>query len=81
MSYLWNGEAREESDKIFAYERHVSPTEIHADMKNTLGDDCHSYSSIKNQAAEFKPGRTSIKDEPWSDHPWDVTADSQVDIV
>ena len=59
----------------------MSPQEIHDDMNGTLGDDCPSYATIKNWAAEFKRGRTSTKDEPRSGRPREVTNDSQIDHI
>src|SRR5688500_13819373 len=41
----------------------MSPTEIHADLQNTLGQSAPSYDVVKKWCREFKCGRQSCEDE------------------
>lgn len=39
----------------------LTPTDIHKDMQETLGDSAPSYAMVKKWCAEFKRGRTSVE--------------------
>ena len=53
----------------------MSAEEIHEDIDNTLGDDCHFYWTEQNWTAEFKRWRTVIEDEPSSGRPKEANTD------
>ncbi|XP_076068328.1 histone-lysine N-methyltransferase SETMAR-like [Oratosquilla oratoria] len=59
----------------------MSPSEVHKDMVQTLGDDSPSYATVKRWVAEFKRGRDSVKDEPKSGRPSAVTTPENIDHV
>ncbi|XP_076044748.1 histone-lysine N-methyltransferase SETMAR-like [Oratosquilla oratoria] len=58
----------------------MSPSEIHKDMVQTLGENSPS-STVKRWVAEFKRGRDSVKDEPKSGRPSTVTTSENIDHV
>lgn len=49
--------------------------------KKNLGDECPSFSAVKNWTAELKRRRTITENEPRSGRAKDVTTDLQVDAV
>jgi transposase len=59
----------------------LSGKDIFADMVKTLGDQCPSYATIKNWFAEFKRGRSDVKDEHRSGRPISVTTPGDIDSV
>jgi transposase len=46
-----------------------TPNEIHSKFIKVYGDSSPSFSTIKKWAAEFKCGRTSLKDDPREERP------------
>lgn len=59
----------------------LSGKEIFADMIETLGDQCPSYATIKNWVAEYKRGRSDVKDEHRPGRPISVTTPENIDSV
>lgn len=59
----------------------LSGKEIYADMLDTLKDHCPSYATVKNWVAEFKRGRTDVKDEHRVGRPVSVSTFENVDSV
>jgi len=59
----------------------LSPTQIHADMVSTLGDDAPSFSTVKKWAAEFKRGRESLEDDPRPGRPSTATIPENITRV
>jgi histone-lysine N-methyltransferase SETMAR len=54
--------------KLFVKEG-LTPNEIHPKFINVYGDSSPSFSTIKQWAAEFKRGRTSLEVDPREGHP------------
>ena len=50
----------------YLQEKGLTPTKIHADMVDALGDDATSLSTVQKWAAEFKRGQKSLEDDPTS---------------
>jgi transposase len=65
----------------YLFVKELSGKEIFADMVKTLGDQCPSYATIKNWFAEFKRGRSDVKDEHRSGRPISVTTPGDIDSV
>ena len=42
----------------------VQPQQIHNQMIVVYGEDAPSYATVKRWAADFRRGRTSLKDDP-----------------
>ena len=59
----------------------LSGKEIFVDITDTLGDQCPSYATIKNWVAEFKRGRSDVKDEHRAGRPISVTTSENIDSV
>lgn len=59
----------------------LTPTQIHADMVETLVDNAPSFATVKRWAAEFKRGRESIEDDPRSGRPSTATTTENIDRV
>lgn len=59
----------------------LSGKEIYDDMLTTLGDQCPSYSTIKNWVADFKRGRKDVTDEKRSGRPISVSTQENIDAV
>jgi histone-lysine N-methyltransferase SETMAR len=57
------------------------PKEIHERMLKVYGNDCPSYSTIKNWAAEFHRGRNSLEDEERSGRPCEAVTEENVRAV
>ena len=58
----------------------LTPTDIHKDMQETLGDSAPSYAMVKKWCAEFKRGRTSVEDDPRSGRPREATTTEKADL-
>jgi histone-lysine N-methyltransferase SETMAR len=65
----------------YLFVKGLSGKEIFADMVKTLGDQCPSYAIIKNWVAEFKRGRSDVKDEHRSGRPISVTTPGNIGSV
>jgi hypothetical protein len=63
----------------YLFVKGLSGKEIFADMVKTLGDQCRSYATINNWVAEFKRGRSDVKDEHRSGRPISVTTPGDID--
>ncbi|KAF2891306.1 hypothetical protein ILUMI_14867 [Ignelater luminosus] len=59
----------------------ITPLQILEDMQETLGESALSYSTVKKWSAEFKLGRSSIKDETRPGHPKTVATSELVENV
>jgi histone-lysine N-methyltransferase SETMAR len=51
----------------------LTPNDIHSKFIKVYGDSAPSFSTIKNWAAEFKRGRTSLEDDPREGRPKSAT--------
>jgi len=58
-----------------------APKEIHAILKETLGEHAPSYAAIKNWVAQFKRGDFSTCDEPRPGRPKTVTTPEIIDQI
>jgi transposase len=65
----------------YLFVKGLSGKEIFADMVKTLDEQCPSYATIKNWVAEFKRGRSDLKDEHRSGRPISVTTPGDIDSV
>lgn len=65
----------------YLFVKGLSGKEIFADMTETLDNQCPSYATIKNWVAEFKRGRSDVKDEHRSGRPISVTTPENIDSV
>ena len=59
----------------------LTPSEIHAYMVDTLGDDAPGLSTMQKWAAEFKRGPKSLEDDPRSGRPATATTPEVIDRV
>jgi len=51
----------------------LTPNEIHSKFIKVCGDSSPLFSTIKKWAAEFKPGHTSLEDDPCEGRPKSAT--------
>ena len=58
-----------------------TPNEIHAILKETLGEHAPSYATVKNWVAQFKRGDFSTCDVPRLGHPKTVTTPLIIDQI
>jgi len=58
-----------------------APKEIHAILKETLGEHAPSYSTVKNWVAQFKRGDFSTYDAPRPGRPKTATTPELVSIL
>nr|XP_060623585.1 histone-lysine N-methyltransferase SETMAR-like isoform X2 [Anolis sagrei ordinatus] len=65
----------------FLFLQGKSAKDIHGDMLQTLGDQCPSYSTVKNWVAKFKTGHVSTNDEKRPGRPRVVVVPEIVDAV
>lgn len=65
----------------FLFLQGKSAKDIHGDMLQTLGDQCPSYSTVKNWVAKFKTGHFSTNDEEHPGRPRVVVVPEIVDAV
>lgn len=65
----------------YLLKKNLSAKEIHDDMKNTLGGDAPSYSTVCRWINEFKRGKVNVEDEPRTGRPKTVTTPDIVDKV
>jgi len=65
----------------YLQKKHLSPTEIHADLQNTLGESSPSYEVVKRWCREFKCGRESCEDAPRAGRPTTVTTQENVNKI
>jgi hypothetical protein len=54
---------------------------IYDDMSVTLGDECPSYSTVKNWDPRFRTGHLSTEDEERSGRPTPVTVPENMDVI
>ena len=59
----------------------LTPNEIHLNFINVYGDSSPSFSTIKKWAAEFKCGRTGLKDDPRNGRPKSATTPEIIEQV
>lgn len=59
----------------------LSATDIHADMKNTLGEAAPSFSTVAKWTSEFKRGRQSVEDDHRSGRPKTATTPQMIQKV
>jgi histone-lysine N-methyltransferase SETMAR len=59
----------------------IKPKEIHSKFIKVYGDSSPSFSKIKKWAAEFKPGRTSLEDDPCKGYPKSATTPEIIEQV
>ena len=57
------------------------PKEIHAILRETLGEHAPSYATIRNWVAQFKPGDFSTCDAPRPGQPKTVTTPNITDQI
>ena len=62
-----------------------APKDIHAIVRETLGENAPSYTTVKNRVAQFKHGDFSTSDaprpgRPKSDHPGDYCSNSRANL-
>jgi len=60
---------RDASCQVYFFLQGKAPKEIHAIMRETLGENALSYATIKNWVAQFKRGDFSTCDAPRSGRP------------
>lgn len=51
----------------------LTPKEIGPKLTKVYGNSTHAMSTVKKWAAEFKRGRTSLKDDPYEERPKTAT--------
>ena len=61
--------------------KNMSPTEIHTDLQNTLGESSPSYSAVKKWCREFKCRRQSCEDAPRRGRPVEVTTPENINKI
>jgi histone-lysine N-methyltransferase SETMAR len=59
----------------------LKPNEIHSKFVKVYGDSYPSFSTIKEWAAEFKRGRTSLEDDPREGRPKSATAPEIIEQI
>ena len=59
----------------------LTPNEIHSKFIKVYGASSPSFSTIKKWAAEFKHGRTSLKDDPCEGCPKSATTPEIIEQV
>lgn len=59
----------------------MTPTEIHTDLQNTLGESAPSYSAVKKWCREFGCGRASCEDGARSGRPVEVSTPENINKV
>jgi len=59
----------------------LTPNEINLKFIKVYGDSSPSFSTIKKWAAEFKPGRTSLEDDPCEGRPKSATTPEIIEQV
>ena len=77
-THFQNGEFEIRADIKYFCKKGMPPKKIHEDIMETLGKESHSYSTVKQWAAEFKRRRESVKDDRRSDRPKDAATDENV---
>jgi len=65
----------------FSVNEGLTPNEIHSKFIKVYGNSSPSFSTIKKQAAEFKRGHTSLKDDPREGHPKSATTPEIIEQV
>lgn len=59
----------------------LTPTEIHKDMTDVLGDSAPSYQVVKNMSREFRLGRTTCEHAKGAGRPVCVTVDKNINLI
>ena len=67
--------------KFFSPLQGKVPKEIHAILRETLGEYASSYATVKNWVAQFKRGDFSISDAPRPGRPKTVTTPEIIDQI
>ena len=67
--------------KFFLFLQGKAPEEIHAILKETLGEHALSYATVKNWVAQFKRGDFSTCDAPRPGRPKTVTTPVIIDQI
>ena len=65
----------------FSFLQGNAPKEIHAILKETLGEHAPSYATVKNWVAQFKRGDFSTCDSPCPGRPKTVTTPEIIDQI
>jgi len=65
----------------FVFLQGKAPKEIHAILKETLGEHSPSYATVKNCVAQFKRGNFSTCDAPRPGRPKTVTTPGIIDQI
>ena len=71
----------ERSSSFFSSLQGKAPKEIHAILKETLGEHAPSYATVKNWVAQFKRGDFSTCDSPCPGRPKTVTTPEIIDQI
>jgi len=72
---------RELSSRFFFFLQGKAPKEIHAILKETLGEHAPSYATVKNRVAQFKRGDFSTCDAHRPGRPKTVTTPEIIDQI
>ena len=73
--------SKPELSLIIFFLQGYEPKEIHAILKETLGEHASSQASVKNWVAQFKRGDSSASDAPRPGRPRTVTDPEIVDQI
>ena len=73
--------SRRELSSSFFFLQGKAPKEIHAILKETLGEHAPSYATVKNWVAQFKRGDFSTCDPPRPGRPKRVTTPDIIDQI